>query len=245
MSNEHITEVTSDKEMMDFLTSLYRPVRVSKSKKVVPQYERYIRPPTDGIDGTDGKDGAPGKDGKDGLTPVRGVHYWTPQDRAQIKQELQALIPKVRDGIDGKDAVIDESAFESFLQWISEHKLRIEHIKGLDECLQVLSNQVGGYVHGGGDTVAAGTNVAVTSNTQGQKVISFTGVAGLSYETPTGTVDDSNIAFVVLHDPTFLIINGSQYFVGTGIYQSYNSGTKTITLSSPVGTGGFIRSAYA
>lgn len=75
-------------------------------------------------------------------------------------------------------------------------------------------------------------------------LVDATGGGGstLAFETPTGAVDDSNTSFVVLNEPLYILVNGAQYLVGTGLYSSYVAGT--VTLSSPVGTGGFIRSAY-
>lgn len=64
--------------------------------------------------------------------------------------------------------------------------------------------------------------------------------AGVAFETPTGTVDDSNVDFTVSNEPKYVIVNGAVYFDGAGY--SYSGGT--ITLNAPVGTGGFIRSAY-
>lgn len=63
---------------------------------------------------------------------------------------------------------------------------------------------------------------------------------GISIETPTGTVDDSNVAFIVTNEPKYIVVNGAQYFSGAGY--TYLAGT--ITLDNPVGTGGFIRSVY-
>lgn len=63
---------------------------------------------------------------------------------------------------------------------------------------------------------------------------------GLSVETPTGTVDDSNTSFTVANTPKYIVVNGAQYFSGAGY--TYLAGT--ITLDNPVGTGGFIRSVY-
>ncbi len=96
----------------------------------------------------------------------------------------------------------------------------------------------------------AGTGMTLVHTiVNGMDTITFTSNggsgAGIAFEEPTGDVDDSNTTFTVLNDPEYIVINGAQYFEGTGTYQSYNSGTKTITLSSPVGTGGFIRSGYA
>lgn len=64
----------------------------------------------------------------------------------------------------------------------------------------------------------------------------------LTKQTVTGTVDDSNTTFTVAIEPLYIVVNGSQYAVGEGLYTSYVAGT--ITLSSPVGTGGFITSYY-
>lgn len=89
------------------------------------------------------------------------------------------------------------------------------------------------------------TITAVANNTTKYTDITIASSASgstLTSETPTGTVDDSNVTFIVLHEPLYIVVNGSQYTVGTGIYVSYIAGV--ITLSSAVGTGGFIRSFY-
>lgn len=75
-------------------------------------------------------------------------------------------------------------------------------------------------------------------------LVDSTGGGGSSilFETPTGTVNDSNVTFTVVHEPFYIVVNGMQYTVGTGLYASYLAGT--ITLTSAVGTGGFITSFY-
>ncbi len=95
--------------------------------------------------------------------------------------------------------------------------------------------------------IIAGSGVTITyANDDVNKRVNLTfissGGAGVAYETPVGAVDDSNTTFTVSHQPAYIIVNGAQYLVGTGTYVSYIAGT--ITLSSPVGVGGFIRSAY-
>lgn len=68
---------------------------------------------------------------------------------------------------------------------------------------------------------------------------SIFGIGGLSPITISGTINDSNVTFTATSQPTFLIINGSMYQQSGGaITWSYSGGT--ITLSSPVGTGGSI-----
>ena len=38
-------------------------------------------------------EGTPGKDGKDGVTPVRGVDYWTAEDKQEVIDEVLATFP--------------------------------------------------------------------------------------------------------------------------------------------------------
>lgn len=62
-----------------------------------------------------------------------------------------------------------------------QFKLKTSHIDGLDQTIQSFKTQIRngtGYVHGGGDTVAAGTNITITTNSNGAKVINSTGGGG-------------------------------------------------------------------
>lgn len=63
---------------------------------------------------------------------------------------------------------------------------------------------------------------------------------GITVESPTGDIDDSNVTFTVSNEPKYVVVNGAQYFASAGY--SYAGGT--ITLDNPVGTGGFIKSVY-
>ena len=94
----------------------------------------------------------------------------------------------------------------------------------------------------------AGTNVSIAvaddnSNKRVGLTISASGGAGVSYETPVGDVNDTNTTFTVSNTPVYINVNGLIYREGEGIFTSYVAGT--ITLSTPVGTGGFISSAYS
>lgn len=64
----------------------------------------------------------------------------------------------------------------------------------------------------------------------------------LHTEIPTGTIDDTNVSFTVLHIPLYIVVNGAAYLVGQGMYSSFGGGI--ITLTAPVGVGGFITSFY-
>ena len=55
-------------------------------------------------------------------------------------------------------------------------KLKLDQIDGLDQTLKAFRSQLGrGYLHGGGDTVKAGTNVTIVKNADGTKTINATG----------------------------------------------------------------------
>lgn len=98
--------------------------------------------------------------------------------------------------------------------------------------------------------VKAGTNVTITRDASGAQVISSTATGGggsgngnattIEYETPTGTVNDSNVTFTVTRAPLYIVVNGVQYFENQG----YTLSSLTVTLDAAVGTGGYIRSAY-
>ena len=57
----------------------------------------------------------------------------------------------------------------------------------------------------------------------------------------TGTIDDTNVDFTFTQLPAIIVINGGEYRqTGGSITWTWNAGTLTATLSSPVGTGGSI-----
>lgn len=86
------------------------------------------------------------------------------------------------------------------------------------------------------DFVGAGVTATATL---GDVEVNIPGVATLTVITLTGTIDDSNVTFTAGSEPTQLVINGGIYkTTGGAITWSYVAGT--ITLSSPVGTGGSI-----
>lgn len=65
------------------------------------------------------------------------------------------------------------------------------------------------------------------------------GAVSLTILAVTGTRDDTNLTFTIASQPTVLVINGATYQTTSGaITWTYLAGT--LTLSSPVGTGGSI-----
>jgi hypothetical protein len=183
--------------------------------------------PVKGIHYFDGADGRDGINGVDGETPQLGVHYWTPKHQQQIKQEVLAMVPIPKDG---EDAVIDDAVIQNVVDTIKEQKLNIDHISGLRDTIDKLGREASksGYIHGGGDTVAAGTGVAITTNSQGQRVISVVSSAPTPL-TPTGAVNGVNASFVVASRPSSVISDGITYFENSG----YTYAALTITLDVP------------
>lgn len=187
------------------------------------------------IAGKDGEDGEDGKDAdentiidrvldnirqpEDGKTPI--IDY--PKIVAEVTRQI-----KVRDG---KDATVDyDRIFDDI-----KKKLKVEHIPGVKEELDNFSRQVAGKVYGkdtwtrgGGDTVQAGSNVTITTNSDGRKVISASG-GSASPLTPTGTVNSVNTVFNVVSRPSSVVSDGITYFEGAG----YVYAALSITLDVP------------
>lgn len=115
-------------------------------------------------------------------------------------------------------------------------KLKTDNIDGLEQTMSAFRSQLGkGYLHGGGDTVAAGTNITLTRNPNGTVTISSSG-GGFTKLDTASTVDGSNQSFIFLtatSQPTLVVSDGIQFTAldNNGNTQwSWNSGTKTVTL---------------
>lgn len=196
----------------------------------------------DGKDGKDGRDGKDGKDGKDGEDGKDGV-----------------------DGLDGRKGEQGEAGKMPQHQWDGT-KIRFQTPDGWGEWVD-LRGPVGpagmaagpsegirglervrgtGFERQGVMDIFFGNNLTLTRTANGVRVDAAAGGgsgSGIDTETPVGAVDDSNTSFEVSNTPLYIVVNGAIYYEGVGLFQSF-VGT-TITLSSPVGTGGFIRSVYA
>lgn len=112
-------------------------------------------------------------------------------------------------------------------------------INEIDKLTKILDRR---YIHGGGDTVTAGTNVTITRNANGDKVINATGGAAIAVLAAAGDIDDTNTTFTFTSVPTIVVINGASYAATStvgGTLAWTNVGT-TVTLAFPVGTGGSI-----
>lgn len=162
-----------------------------------------------------------------GKTPKKGSDYFTPEDIKHIAGVVKAgiVVPKV-----DHEAIAEKAAKKV------KGTISTKDVNGFEDSQTVLRHFIAqGSRHGAGDTVAAGSNVTITTNTNGQKVISAAG-GSPTILVATGTVDNSNLIFTFVSAPTVVVVNGSQYRNGHGVTIV---GT-TATLDSPVGVGGDI-----
>jgi phosphatidylserine/phosphatidylglycerophosphate/cardiolipin synthase-like enzyme len=89
-------------------------------------------------------------------------------------------------------------------------------------------------------TANADDVLAIVNDGKTKKIKKSNLVAGVSVETPTGTVNGVNVTFTVSNTPKFVVIDGAIRFAGAGY--SYASGTITVdSLAPPVD---YIRSIY-
>lgn len=134
--------------------------------------------------------------------PQRGVHYFTPEDVAHI-------VKKVRKEIG------EQISIEEVISQLKEKKLSTEHIDGFEQTISSLFDQLrtrhgSGYVHGGGDTIAAGSNITLTRNPNGTTTVASTGGGSLagSQEKSTTTPDGVAQTFTFTHTPLLIYWNG-------------------------------------
>ncbi len=218
------------------------------NKKIGPKGEVGPEGPKgrDGKDGKDGKNGESpdvesiikfvqsrinipesGKHGKDGITPKKGVHYFTEEDQIHIAKRAAGLIK-----LPSKEEVtIDPmKIIEAIEKLPAGKRLSTKHIDGLQQTISAISNQTKrGYLHGGGDTVKAGTNITITTNSSGQKIIN---AVGSSFQQPTsGIVNGSNTVFAFTTAPNIIVVDNipRQKIQSDGTVNW--TGTTTITLS--------------
>lgn len=167
--------------------------------------------------------GRDGKNGTNGKTPSTD----------ELKRLIKGMIPEVKDGRPGKDADIN-----TFFETLKTKKLSIADIDGLQEVLANLGPKVGGYVHGGGDTVTAGTGVTISTNSNGDKVINTT-ASGTKVRDEDLGANGSGVTFTLLHTP---VANTLQIFRGgakqrAGAGKDYTISGTTVTLSATLSTG--------
>lgn len=183
--------------------------------------------------GPRGKQGLPGDN-----TPIKGVHYFTESDKQELIKRISTSLPQPKNGRTPKKGedyftpediqkiadivqaglIIPSEEFitENVTKKIGSKKIRAEDIDGYENADSVLRRYIAnGSRHGAGDTVTAGTNITITTNSDGKKIISASG-GGFTFATPTGVVNGSNATFSVTQEPIYVIADGTNYFEGAG-----------------------------
>lgn len=135
-----------------------------------------------GEKGNIGETGPAGKDGKDGITP----------DTESIKRAVIAVMPF----IDQKDEQEPELNMDMFTKMIEEHPA----LKRVSDSIKSIDARTRQYLHGGGDTVDAGSGISITTNSNGRKTITNTGTA-VNYADGE-TAGGSGTAWTLAHTPT-------------------------------------------
>lgn len=170
----------------------------------------------------------PGKKGDKGDTPQIDIDA--------IKEEILNLIPKPADGespdiqeladlvlsmipapVIPKAPIVDHERLADLMvdKIAKDKKFKIEHVAGLTEEVASYRSQLAGKVYGrdtwargGGDTVAAGTNITFTKDSNGNKVINASGGGSSGYQVPTsGLIDGSNRTFGWATAPNVIVLD--------------------------------------
>lgn len=181
---------------------------------------------------------------EDGKTPVVD-HEAIAQKAAKIaigKIKIPKPDPaKPVKNVDPKDV----AAF--VIETIKKDKpLKMEHIADLLGEIASYRSQLAGkhygentQIRGGGDVVTAGSNVTITTDANGKKVISSSGGSGFTVLAATETPDGSRTTFtfaLAAAQPTFLVLDGMQKpatsKAGATLW-TWNNGTKVATVIIP------------
>lgn len=169
------------------------------------------------LKGDKGDTGAPGKDGKDGQAFVgskgeRGLPGYDGRNGFDGKDGKHGRDGK--DGKDGKDGISPSThAIITELKKLPVSFKDIKDAPDLTDLPALIKFLKAGGFRGGGDTVAAGSNVTITV-ANGVKTIAATGSAPAI---PTGTVNGSNLTFTAATTPTIVFTEGGHFINGFGV----------------------------
>lgn len=182
-----------------------------------------------GPEGPAGQDGADGLDGQDGAPGPRG-----PQGEQGPKGETGEMGPPGPPGKDGMS--YDPTEFQTL-------KEKIDLMPKEQDYVEIVKKEVGYGIKAATEINGMPNWRKLAMGLQGQIDIltSLVGLgAGLTLETPTGTVDGSNVTFTTSHTPKVVIIDGISKVSGNGY--TYAGGTITVDSDAPPNV--FIRSLY-
>lgn len=262
-----IRQIKENKEMMDghmhslksemedeikVLQEIIKRVKAQKGDK--GDKGEQGRSGRDGLDGRDGRDGRDGEDGKDG--DIKDLSPDEIRDSLELLKDDERLDISAIKGFGKKTTKLTDDILNRAIGIVDQRtSFLIQKVSNLQDKVNSLGSSTGGghtIQDEGSDLtqrtnlnfVGAGVTVTDDAGNDATKVtISGGASAALNKETPVGDVDDTNTSFTVSNEPFFINVNGLIYEEGDGIYISYVAGT--ITLLSPVGASGFIKSYYA
>jgi len=183
--------------------------------------------------------GQKGDKGERGLQGPRG-----PKGEDGISPDPNAIVKTVLDVVQASEVKedLDEMALlQRLLDAIVEKKLiKTEHIFGFEQKIAEIRNAATrGTMRGGGDTVTAGSNITITTDVNGKKVIASSGGSGftelVATETPSGSTTVFTFAAATAQ-PTYLVVDNIWLKATTKsgfVNWTWNNGTKKATLTIP------------
>ena len=168
--------------------------------------------------GDKGKPGKPGNPGEDG----------SPDTGAEILSKIRSL--SKNQGLKMKDVRGLENKIKEFNDLLDEFEKLDNLVKNIQITYPINDDGTGG---GLGDAPSDGQEYV---RKDGAWIVATGG--GATVETPTGTVNGSNVTFTVTATPQYIVADGITYFEGAG----YSLSTLTVTMESPPVS--YIRSFY-
>lgn len=184
------------------------------------------------------KDGRDGKDADEAAIVAKIAKMIPKSD--DIAKDVLKRIPENKASLKviQEKIEIDPEVLMGHLERLSPKIKDKLGINELDKLTKILDRR---YIHGGGDTVSAGTNITITRNANGDKVINASSGGAFTSVVVTPTPDDTTTVYTAASPITAVVINGSTYINGSnGMGGTISISGTTITLPNPVGDGGDI-----
>ena len=166
------------------------------------------------------------------------------------KKLLKKLLSKIPDNKESLKIIRENIEVDpmAIIQKIMElpsgkFKIKSDQVDGLEQTMSAFRSQLGkGYLHGGGDTVAAGTNITIIPDSQGRKVISSTGGATLT-EIEVAMGDKSSSKRFTITNATVVASNKILLFPSPSVATGRKGNDwefDDVTLTGTAGTGNFL-----
>lgn len=225
-------------DMAQFITMAQELLRAQEEIKQLVQTIREKDAAAPRVErGPQGFPGPAGRPGRD-ASPID-------EERLAAKVASQIPVSKIQETVvamvleripfpkNGKDA--DP---EKVIEVLKKRKIKIDEVDGLSQTISAIHSQTArGYLHGGGvPSLTAGSNITLTTKSDGGYTISATSTG--SVEIPVGDVDGSNVTFTVTNTPAYILCDSGVYIDGAG----YTLAGLTITMDFAPHQ--FIRSIY-